>query len=57
MVVCHIRTEPKLRVFKIRVVGKIFWSQRGEVTGDLKKLHNKEPNDSYSSPKIIRVND
>jgi hypothetical protein len=34
MIVSHIREEPKLRVFKKRVLGKRFWSQSGEITGD-----------------------
>jgi hypothetical protein len=39
-------------VFKDRVLGKIFWAKRGEVTGDLGKLH-KEFYDLYQSPNII----
>ena len=34
---------------------RIFGSRRDEVTGEWRKLHNKELNDLYSSPNIIRV--
>jgi len=33
----------------------IFRSKRDEVTGELRKLHNEETNDLYSSQDIIRV--
>jgi len=29
--------------------------RRDEITGEWKKLHNKELNDLYSSPNIVRV--
>ena len=32
-----------------------FEPKRDEVTGELRKQHNEELNDLYSSPKIIRV--
>ena len=34
---------------------RIFGPRRDEVTGEWKRLHNKELNDSYSSPNIVRV--
>jgi len=33
---------------------RIFVPKRDEVTGDWRKLHNKEPNEPYS-PNILRV--
>jgi hypothetical protein len=38
-----------------RVLGKIFGPKRDEVTGEWRKLHNKELRDLYSSPSIIRI--
>jgi hypothetical protein len=37
------------------VLRSIFWPERDEVTGELRKQHNEELNDLYSSPKIFRV--
>jgi hypothetical protein len=34
---------------------RIFGPKREEVTGECRKLHNKELNDLYSSPNIVRV--
>jgi len=34
---------------------KIFGPRRDEVTGEWRRLHNKELNDLYSSPNIVRV--
>jgi hypothetical protein len=45
----------KLRVFKNRLLRKIFVPQWKDVTGDWMGLHNKEFHDSYSSPNIIWV--
>jgi hypothetical protein len=47
--------ESRLRVFENRVLKRIFWPKREKVTGEWRKLHNKELNDLYSSPKIVRV--
>jgi hypothetical protein len=33
----------------------IFGPKRDELTGDWRKLHNKELHDLYSSPSIIRI--
>jgi hypothetical protein len=44
----------KLRVFKNRVLRKIFVPQKKDVTGDWRGLHN-EFHDLYSSPNIIWV--
>jgi len=42
-------------VFEKRVLRRIFGPRRDEVTGEWRKLHNKELNDLYSSSNIIRV--
>jgi hypothetical protein len=47
--------EHKLRVFENRVLRRIFVLRRDEVTGEYRKLHNKELPDLYSSPSIIRI--
>jgi hypothetical protein len=44
-----------MRVFENRVLRRIFGSKREEVTGEWRKLHNKELHDLYSSPSIIRI--
>jgi hypothetical protein len=45
----------RLRVFVNRVLRRICGSKRDEVTGDLRKLHNEELHNLYSSPSIITV--
>ena len=50
-----LREECRLRVFKNRVLRKIFGPKRDEVIGERKKLHNEELNDQYSSSNINRV--
>jgi hypothetical protein len=47
--------ERRLRVFENRVVRRVFRPKRDEETGELRKLHNKELNDLYSLPNIVRV--
>jgi len=47
--------ERRLRVFENRLMRKIFWSKRDEVTEYWRKLHNEELNDLYFSPNIVRV--
>ena len=47
--------ERWLRVFENRVLRKIFGPKRDEVAGEWRNLHNKELNDLYSSPNIVRV--
>jgi hypothetical protein len=42
-------------VFENRVLRRIFGLKRDEVTGEWRKLHNKELHDLYSSPGIIRI--
>jgi hypothetical protein len=50
-----LRDERRLSVFQNRVLRSNFGSKRDELTGQWRKLHNKELNDLYSSPNIIRV--
>jgi hypothetical protein len=42
-------------VFENRMLRRIFGMRRDEVTGEWRKLHNKELNDLYSSQCIIRI--
>jgi hypothetical protein len=42
-------------VFENRVLRRIFRPKRDEVTRKLRKLHNGELHDLYSSPSIIRI--
>jgi hypothetical protein len=50
-----VREEHRLRVFENRVLRRIFGQKRDQVTGEWRKLHNKELRDLYSSPSIIRI--
>jgi len=49
-----LREERKLRVFENMVL-TIFGPRRDEVMGEWRRLNNKELNDLYSSPNIVRV--
>jgi hypothetical protein len=48
-----LREERRLRVFKNRVLRRIFGPRRGEMTGRWRKLHNEELRNIYFSPNII----
>jgi hypothetical protein len=50
-----LKEEHRLRVFENRVLRRIFGPKRDEVTGEWRKLHNKELHDLYLSPSIIRI--
>jgi len=50
-----LREERRLRVFENMVLRRIFGPRRDEVMGERRRLHNKELNDLYSSPNIVRV--
>jgi hypothetical protein len=50
-----LREECRLRVFENKVLRRIFGPKRDEVTGEWRRLHNKELFALYSSPNIIRV--
>ena len=49
------RVECGLRVFEKRMLRRIFGPKRNEVTGEWGKLCNKELNNLYSSPNIVRA--
>ena len=42
-------------MFENRVLRRVLWPKRDEVTGEWRTLHNEEFNDTYSSPNIVRV--
>jgi hypothetical protein len=50
-----LREERRLHVFENRVLRRIFAPKRDKVTGEWRKLHNKELIDLYSLPNIERV--
>jgi hypothetical protein len=50
-----LREELRLRVFENRVLRGIVGPKRDEVTGEWRRLHNKELCDLDSSPNIIRM--
>jgi hypothetical protein len=50
-----LREEYRLRVFENTVPRKIFGPKREEVRGELRRLHNEEFYDMYSSQNIIHV--
>jgi hypothetical protein len=50
-----LREENKLRVFENKVLRRIFGPKRDEVTGEWRRLHNKELCALYYSPNINRV--
>jgi hypothetical protein len=50
-----LREEHRLRVFKNRLLRKIFGPEKDEVTGECRRLHNEELYDLYSSANIIQV--
>jgi hypothetical protein len=49
------REECRLRVFENKVLRRIFGPKRGEVTGEWRRLLNKELYILYFPPYIIRV--
>jgi hypothetical protein len=50
-----LREEQRLRVFENRVLRRTFEPKGDEVTGEWRKLHNKELHDLNSSPSIISI--
>jgi hypothetical protein len=42
-------------VFETRMLRRIFGPKTDEVMGELRKLHNEELHDLYSSSSIIRI--
>jgi hypothetical protein len=49
-----LREEHRLRVFENRVLRRIFGPKRDEVTGEWRKLHNKELRDLCSAFRVIK---
>jgi hypothetical protein len=50
-----LREELRLSVIENAVLCRIFGPKRDEVTEELRRLHNEELGDLYSSPSFIRV--
>jgi hypothetical protein len=50
-----LREEHRLRVFENRLLRRVFGAKRDGVTGEWRKLHEKELNELYCSPNIVRV--
>jgi hypothetical protein len=50
-----LREERRLNIHENGVLRGIFGATMDEVRGEWIKLHNKELNDQYSSPNIVRV--
>jgi hypothetical protein len=50
-----LRKKRRLRVFENKELRRVFGSERNEVTGKWRKLHNEKLNDLYSLPNIVRV--
>jgi hypothetical protein len=50
-----LREECRLRVFENRVLRRILGPKRDEVTGEWRRLHNKELYALYASPNTIQV--
>ena len=49
-----LREKHRLRVFKNKVLRKIFRAKGDEIIGEWRELHNAELHALYSSPNIIR---
>jgi hypothetical protein len=50
-----LKEESRLTVFENRMLRRIFGPKRDEITGEWRKLHNKELNYLYPSLNIVQV--
>jgi hypothetical protein len=50
-----LREERRLRVFENKVLERIFGPKRDKVTGEWRRLHNKELYTLYSSPEEVHI--
>jgi hypothetical protein len=50
-----LKEKHRLRVFEKRILRRLFGLKRDEVTGDWRKMSNKELLNLYSSASIIRM--
>jgi len=50
-----LREACRLKRFKNRVLRRIFWPKKDNITGEWRRLHSEELYDLYSSPNIIQV--
>jgi len=50
-----LREECRLWVYENRLLSRILWSKRDNITGEWRKLHNEEVTDPYSSSNMIWV--
>jgi hypothetical protein len=50
-----LKEECRLRVFENRMMSRLFGPKKDEVTGEWRRLHNKELYAVYPSPNIIPV--
>jgi hypothetical protein len=50
-----LKEESRLTVFENMMLRRIFGPKRDKITGELRKLHNKELNYLYPSLNIVQV--
>jgi len=50
-----VREERRLTVFENRVLRKIFWPKKDEITEEWRRQGNEEFHDLFSSPNIFQV--